>query len=231
MYERFCSGSTDGPLSDRPASIGALAHALSACAVAIAILAGSPARAAEETRETNAFEITPFYGQMAGGEFEDPLDNTARDIESDSSFGVIFNAAADWWRHYEVLYLKQGTQVDGAVPFDLDVEYLQIGGIVSHPEAQRVIPYFGMTFGAARLSPDGPGLDDETKFAFSAAGGLRVPITDHFGVRFDLRVFATLLDTEGDLFCVSSAGLTCRVRAKGDTLLQYSAALGVMVGF
>jgi hypothetical protein len=113
----------------------------------------------------------------------------------------------------------------------MDVQYLQVGGIVSYPDATRVIPYFGLTVGAARFSPDAPGLDDETKLAASIAGGFRVPITDHIGVRLDLRAFVTVLDSEGDLFCVSNAGLTCNISAKSDTFLQYSAALGVTVGF
>jgi hypothetical protein len=58
-----------------------------------------------------------------------------------------------------------------------------------------------------------------------------VPITDHFGVRLDLRAYGTVLDSESDLFCVSDGGLTCRIKAKGDVLLQYSANLGVIIGF
>jgi opacity protein-like surface antigen len=170
-------------------------------------------------------------GYMGGGEFEDPADSSDRDLDEDSNFGLIVNAAVDSWRHYEFLYTKQSTSVDGAAPFDMDVEYLQIGGIVSHPDARRVIPYFGITVGAARFSPDAPGLDDETKIAFSVAGGVRVPITEHIGVRLDLRGFVTVLDTDGDLFCVSSSGLTCAIRAKSDTFVQYSAALGVTIGF
>lgn len=189
------------------------------------------AQGLEEQVETNAFEITPFVGYMAGGEFEDPLDNSDRDLAEDTSFGIIANAAVDSWRHYELLYSTQTAELEGAAPIDVDVQYLQIGGIVSHPDARRVIPYFGLGLGAARLSPDGPGLSDETKIAFSVAGGVRVPITRHFGVRFDLRAFLTLLDTEGDIFCVSSSGLTCRVRAKSDTFVQYAASLGVSIGF
>jgi hypothetical protein len=130
-----------------------------------------------------------------------------------------------------LLYSTQSTSVDGATPIDMDVQYLQIGGIVSHPDATRVIPYFGLTVGAARFSPDAPGLDDETKLAASIAGGFRVPITDHFAVRLDLRAFVSVLDTDGDLFCVSDGGVTCNISAKSDTFLQYSAALGVTVGF
>jgi hypothetical protein len=131
-----------------------------------------------------------------------------------------------------MLFTSQSTRVKGAAPFDMDVQYLQFGGTVAYPEpTNRVIPYFGMTVGGARFSPNAAGLDDETKFAFTIGGGVRVPINDHFGVRLDLRAFGTVLGSEGDLFCVSDGGLTCRIKAKSDLLLQYSANLGVIIGF
>lgn len=199
----------------------------------IALLAAAVPAAAQESSEVYSnFEITPFYGYMAGGEFEDPVSGSDRDIEEDNNFGVIFNAAVDKWRHYELLYSTQSTEIGGGVPMDLDVEYLQIGGTVSSPDAERVIPYFGITVGAARFSPDAPGFDDETKLAFSVAGGVKVPITEHIGLRFDARAFISLLDTDGNIFCVSDAGGgACAIRTKSDTLLQYQAALGVTVGF
>lgn len=204
----------------------------SAVAAAALLCLASPARAADEPQAlTNNWEFTPFIGYMAGGEFEDPTDNSGRNLDEDNNFGLIVNAAVDSWRHYELLYTQQSTRVKGTTPLDMDVQYLQIGGTVSYPDATRVIPYFGMTVGAAKFSPDAPGFDDETKIAFSLAGGFRVPITDHFGVRLDLRAFVTVLDTDGDLFCVSDGGLTCNIRAKSDTFLQYSANLGVTVGF
>ena len=204
----------------------------SAVVVAALLSLASPARAADEPQvHVNDWEFTPFIGYMAGGEFEDPTDNSDRDLDADNTFGLMVNAAVDSWRQYELLYTSQSTRVKGAAPFDMDVQYLQIGGTVSYPDATRVIPYFGMTVGAARFSPDAAGLDDETKIAFSVAGGFRVPITDHFGVRLDLRAFVTVLDTDGDLFCVSDGGVTCNIAAKSDTFLQYSANLGVTVGF
>ena len=178
------------------------------------------------------FEITPFFGYMAGGKFEDPVAQSDRDLDEDNSFGVIFNVAADRARHYELLYAKQSSRVDGTDPFDLDVEYLQIGGTVSSLEATHVIPYFGITVGAARFSPDRSGYDTETKLAFSVGGGVKVPITDHIGVRFDARAFPTLIDGDSDIFCSSNNGVGgCRIRTKSDTFLQYSAALGLTVAF
>jgi hypothetical protein len=178
------------------------------------------------------WELTPFYGYMFGGQFEDPATNTDRDVNEDNNIGIFIDAAADQWRHYELIYSKQATSVDGAPKMDLDVEYLQIGGTVMYQDAETVIPYFGMTIGAARLSPSGPGLDDETKFAFSVGGGFKVPVTDHIGVRFDARAFLTLLDSSGNVFCVSDNGAgTCAIRTKSDTFVQYQAALGVIIGF
>lgn len=203
----------------------------SAIAAAGILCLASPARA-EQPREYNNWEFTPFVGYMAGGEFEDPTDSSSRDLDADTDFGIFVDAATDWWRHYEMLFVSQSTRVKGATPFDMDVQYLQFGGTVAYPEpTHRVIPYFGMTVGGARFSPNAAGLDDETKFAFTIGGGVRVPITDHFGVRLDLRAFGTVLGSEGDLFCVSDAGLTCRIKAKSDLLLQYSANLGVIIGF
>jgi hypothetical protein len=209
-----------------------LRHRASALAGVALLASALPATAQEPVQDYYNFEITPFYGYTVGGEFEDSLDGSDRDIDENNHFGIIFNAAVDEWRHYELLYSTQSTEIEGSVPMDLDVEYLQIGGTVRHPDAERVIPYFGITVGAARFSPDGPGLDDETKLAFSVAGGLNVPITDRIGLRFDARAFISMLDTDGNIFCVSDAdGGACAIRTESDTLLQYSAALGLTVGF
>lgn len=206
--------------------------ALCAGAALLVGLAGATSVQAAEKERYNAFEVTPFVGFLSGGEFEDPSDSSGRDLDGDSNFGIILDAAADdQWRHYELLFSQQSTQLQGVTTPDVDVQYLQIGGTVSNPDAERVIPYFGLTVGATRLSPDEVGLGDETKLSFSVGGGFKVPITDHIGVRFDARAFITLLDTEGNIFCQSDSGLTCRIRAKSDTFLQYSAALGLVIGF
>jgi hypothetical protein len=60
---------------------------------------------------------------------------------------------------------------------------------------------------------------------------VRVPIGDHFGVRLDIRAFLTTLNSDDQIFCEGNGGATCDIRTKGDTLFQYSAALGFIVGF
>ena len=58
-----------------------------------------------------------------------------------------------------------------------------------------------------------------------------MPINDRFAVRLDLRAYGTVLDSDSEIFCVSSGGATCRIKVKSDVFLQYSANLGVTVGF
>lgn len=207
-------------------------RAVCAAIVLLGAAIAAPASAQNRERDYNRFELTPFGGYFGGGEFEDPTDDSERDTDNGTGYGLIFDIAAEHWRHYEILFADMDTEVEGATPFDMGVQYLHLGGIVSHPNAERVIPYFGLTIGATRFSPDQAGLDDETKFSFSAGGGLRIPITDHFGVRLDARAFVTVLDSDSDLFCKSEGGDgTCNIRAKSDTFLQYSATLGFVIGF
>jgi opacity protein-like surface antigen len=197
------------------------------------LLSMASAQAEPPEPHVNNTEVTPFVGFMAGGRFEDPVDSSDRDVKEDTNFGVILDLNADGpERQYELLYSQESTQVEGAVPLNLDVQYLQIGGIVNFMDNPRVVPFFGITVGAARFSPDANGMDSETKIAFSIGGGLKIPITDHVGIRLDGRAFITLLDTDGNIFCVSSSTVSgCRIRAQSDTFIQYAAMLGITAGF
>lgn len=207
------------------ALVGSLAFAASAYTAS--------AQAADENL-TSTFQITPFYGQMAGGGFESPTDGADRDVEADSNIGIFLNLIADVpERQYELFYTKQGTEIEGTTPLELDIEYLQIGGLVSYPQDRHVIPYFGATVGAARFSPDATGFDEETKIAFSVGGGVKFPITKNLGIRLDLRGFITLLEDDSEIFCVvdPANASACSIKPKSDTFVQYSGSLGFTFGF
>lgn len=206
------------------------------------LIAGTFASGPAQTQSTqsqsarpheNTFEVTPFIGHMGGGKFADPTDQSDRDVEADTNWGLFLNLNADSQeRQYELLYTQQSTTVEGAVPIDMDIQYLQIGGIVNFTDVERAIPYFGLTVGATQFSPDETGLDEETKLSFTVGGGVKVPITEHIGLRLDARAFVTVLDSDGDFFCVSgAAGATCRIAVKSDTFVQYTLGLGVVAAF
>ena len=184
----------------------------------------------------NDFEITPFVGYMAGGEFEDPLDGSDRDLDADTNFGIIFNfAAASTWRHYELLYASQSTQVEGVDAVRPGRQYLQIGGIVSYPDVERVIPYFGMTVGATQFSPDARRISMTRPSSRSAsAGGLRYrsPITSACA---STRARSLRCSTPTAISSASPRaphGGPAASRAQSATRsCSTSASLGVIVGF
>jgi hypothetical protein len=108
---------------------------------------------AQTQTEPNTFAITPFFGWMAGGGFEEPGTNAERDVDEDLGFGIFLNLMADVpERQYELFYAQQNSTIEGTVPVDVDVQYLQIGGTVAYPQSEHVIPYFGLTIGGTRLS-------------------------------------------------------------------------------
>ena len=92
----------------------------------------------------------------------------------------------------------------------------------------RVRPFFGGTAGATRLSPDAPGLDSDTNFSVGLAGGVKLFLTKHVGLRLEARVLATQVDSESAAFCTNN---TCRIFYDGDFLWQYTANAGIVIGF
>lgn len=208
----------------------------------VAMLAGFAMSAAAQAQmappqrdlgeHAGAWSVTPFNGYGGGGGFRDQPSGATRRLQEKENFGVFVNLALDDWRHYELLYTGQRTRLSGAAPLDIDVNYLQFGGSVSYPEMGALVPYLGMTVGAARFSPSAAGLDSETRLAFSIGTGLRLPLHERFGLRLDLRALISTFDTDGNIFCVAAGGVgTCAIRARSSTLVQYSAALGVILRF
>ena len=175
-------------------------------------------------------EITPFIAQRAGGGF-----NAADGSGANLSGKLATALAVDWpttesGAQYELLYSRQSTQTDGATPINMRIEYLQLGGTtLMGDETSHVVPFAAGGLGAARFSPGLATLSQETRWAFNLGGGVRVPLSKHVRLRFEVRGYLTWLNGSSNLFCNSST--SCELKAKGQTLFQYEALGGVSVGF
>jgi hypothetical protein len=227
-----------------------------AIALSSAVLFVPPSLAADSKAVDRAgFEATLLYGQRFGGAFESvaPLvtpappdsperEGVKRDLSNDDSLTLILNWSANEGGYYELLYSKQTSELEGVAattlttpvnPFDLSVEYLHIGGVVEFGEPTwRAVPYFALTVGGTRFKPERADSDSETEFSLSVGGGVKVPFNKYIGLRFDVRAFATWLDSGSDVFCVSDSGAgSCDVRVHGDSFIQGQVALGVTGGF
>ena len=205
----------------------------------------APSAAADP--EPLAIEITVFGGYRIGGAFEDIPDDDAGTVDVDESlasgpkqklkdtpfFGLTLNVEQTEDAYYEFSYSRQSSELQRDPAFDLTVEYLHLGGLLQFSEPNdRVIPYFSMTVGATRFTPDQAGLDTETEFSVGIGGGLKFPIAKHFGLRLEARGYITFLDSNANIFCASANGSAgCDIRVRSDTFFQAQALLGVTASF
>jgi hypothetical protein len=66
----------------------------------------------------------------------------------------------------------------------------------------------------------------------SIGGGVRVPFSERFSLRFEARGFFTFVGTSSSLFCeTGSFGGICEVRASSSTFIQYEALAGAAFAF
>jgi len=222
-------------------------------ASAMAIMAGwflfPTTGVAEDTVPSTRVEVTLFGGYRTGGNIEqttDVNDSNGNPIKVDASlqkgasFGLALNWEAESDSFYELAYSRQATTLDAvqpssittAMPIDVTVEYLQIGGYVTAAEkAAKVMPYFVLTAGIGRLTPDNDDLRATTKFSAAIGGGVKLSFTEHIAMRIDARLYALFLGNENDLMCAGSGGVTCKIHLQGDMLVQPDISLGLTFGF
>jgi len=200
---------------------------------------GGMSRDEDDTPKDYSWEVTPFIGYRGGGNFDLEGSTTANEVDLDDhgSFGLAVNLFPDGdkMQSYELLYSRQQTNVaknSPLAPFDLNVEYLHLGGTLAVNDELPVKPYIAGGLGFTRFSPQTGNGGDDSRFSMSLAGGLRLPVTKHFGVRFEARGYLTFVNSESAFFCASgSQGGACTVKVKGDTFIQYELLAGAAFAF
>jgi hypothetical protein len=210
-----------------------------ACALICAAIMGpgmARGQAPAERATTRAFEATPFVGYRLGGRFD--LANTPQrvDLDDHRSFALALDLRRDEGSQYELFYARQTTHLESNStlgPLGVDVEYFQVGGTLVVDEAQRGFsPYIVGTVGATRFTPDPGGASDNTRFSVSLGGGIRVPLSERFGLRLEARGYLTFVNADAAIFCASNAqGGICSIHASGSTFFQYEVLAGAAFVF
>jgi hypothetical protein len=188
-------------------------------------------------------EITPVAGYRFGGGFATEIVTDSAtsgvvdyEVEDAASLGaqLAFRVSRDG--EIEVLYSRQGTRLEtgglftGVPVFDLALETWHAGGnYLFGEEDARVRPYIGMGLGVTRLLPEPEGLEDETRFSASFAGGAKIWLGKRVGVRVEARGFFTFLESDSQSFCQTGQG--CQVHAQGSDISQVEVRAGVVLRF
>ena len=181
------------------------------------------------------FGFTLFGGFGTGGDLAEAT--TGQDLHADTtpSFAVAIDLAYEERKQLQLFYSRQKTQLTPAtVPapvvvdrIPLRIEYLHFGGTAFFDEMGG--GYASAGVGATRLTPDSPGFGPETKPSLSIAFGYLFPIVPGLALRFELRGYATWVDSKGGLFCRNGGG--CALSIKGDALYQGEGLIGLTARF
>jgi len=197
-------------------------------------LVNSAVRAEPPVPEPLQFEVTPFIGYRVGGNFQLIDNGQTVHVADHGSLALAFDVSGADWTQYELFYDRQSTALtgDSLVPAGVKVEYLHIGGLVALDENLRLRPYLAGGLGVTRLTPASALASDATRFSASLALGLRVPVSQHFSLRFEGRGFLTPINTDSAVFCRSDeSGALCEVRARGSLLFQFGVLAGAAYTF
>jgi hypothetical protein len=102
-------------------------------------------------------------------------------------------------------------------------------GVKEEPETDGPVRFFGVALlGATRLVPGLDDIDSELRFAAGLSLGAKVRPAARVGLRFEARVFYTVVDSGGAVFCTNG---TCLFRFSGSGIWQGDVAAGLVLRF
>ena len=195
----------------------------------------SPAVAAEP-----CLEVTPFAAYRLGGQFQTdaPANGGAgrTDVKNGTAWGVDFGLYRDAESYYQLLYSRRDAGLDtddaGLRGIDVRIEYFQLGGTVLLPQPAGHAGYISLTIGLTRLAALSGPYGSEHEFSASLGGGFRYPFTDRLQANIGVRGYATFVDRNTDLVCISDAGQAgCLLRSSGRTLWEVEGHAGLTFRF
>ena len=198
----------------------------------IAMFLAAPALCADELPFV---QVAAYAGYRAGGSLEDATTGDDRDFDEGESFAAAleFRYRPGDRRYYQLWYSRQASSVEDALTsFDVDIEYLHLGGTIPIGNHERAQPYFAAGLGATRFSSSEPGSSDKTRFSGSLAFGVAVPLAERAAFRLEVRGYLTAVDSDSAIFCRSDDGSGfCRIVASGSTVFQAEVLAGIAFRF
>jgi hypothetical protein len=205
---------------------------------ALCCLAIAPAFAQELPGQHTRFELTAYGAYRVGGVFEQEDGDGEFELDEGGAEGLVFNfPAANVDTQWQALYAHQQTELETQPGFDpqqrlgIDIDYFQFGGTYLF-EGDETRPFIALTAGVAHFGPTITDIESETYLSGSLGGGVQLLRSKRVGVRLEARVFATLVDSDGALFCRSGPeGSACAITIAGTALFQWEASAGVVFRF
>lgn len=178
-------------------------------------------------------ELTPFVGYRMGGDFENIDNGVEIALEDANSYGLLTAWRYDNYRQGELLISHYDTKFNvdelssNVYRSDIAITYLHLGGNILLSE--EIVPVFiSGGAGVTHLSPKNNNLDSETKFSANLGLSTRFNITEQLRLYVGSRVYATLFNTDSEIFCDEKE---CAIYVESDVWLQTEVSAGITFVF
>lgn len=175
-------------------------------------------------------EFAPFVGVQYGGWFDSSA--TGRTVSLGT--GLLYGGTVDVplvpsWRA-ELMYSRQETELSagsGGPAFGLTVERYMAG--IQEENVADWGRFFGVFLvGLTRFSPGLGGYDADERFTLGLSLGVKISLSDRFGLRGEARGFFVSVESGGGIAC--SNGL-CLFRYSASGLWQGDVTAAVVIAF
>lgn len=177
------------------------------------------------------YEVTPLIGWRTSSSLVEESTNESVDLEETRSFGVLLSMRRDPDSSYDFLFARQDTDIQSdsstANNTSINFDYYHIGGTVYYKQ-KGLYPFVSGGLGLTHISPANNIFSSETKFSLSIGGGIKFPLTENIGLRFEARGYGTAVDSSGSILC---GGGGCLIRFKSDLFTQFEAMVGMSIAF
>ena len=178
--------------------------------------------------------VTAYGGYVFGGSVTDSTTGQTVDVLDAPSYALALDFGLDPRSQVQVFFNHQQTHIQapsfasGSPKIGLGISYLQLGGTYFIDGIGHGVYVVGGV-GATYMSPSVSDLSSETRLSLNAGIGYMIPLGKHFGIRFEARGYATLLNNDGGIFCASNKG--CVITINGQGFYQGEGLVGLTVRF
>jgi hypothetical protein len=198
----------------------------------LACLAFLLASAAIPLAAQSGLEITPTVGYRFGGTVE--TDGGHFSANSGVAWGGTIGYRVKPDGLVELVYSRQST----SIAFDPDtsakvtvgdgaIEYLQVGGALEFGHNPNTKPYFALTVGGTHFAPQNSALGSDWRFSFGAALGMKTYLSQHFGLRAQMRLWMSTLSSDSQFWCTLPGG--CVIHASNGVFFTQGEVSGGLI--
>jgi len=179
------------------------------------------------------YALTMYAGYRGGGSFTNADTDQGLELDSSVAVSIALDLPLDAARQIQIFLSHQRTDLDldgpstaGGDKLPMNITYLHIGGTNFFEGGIGKGPYVVGGLGATLFDP-GQGYSSELYPSINIGIGYQWPVGNTLAVRAEARGYATLVNSNGGVFC--SGG--CVVSIKGDSVTQGELMLGLSARF